>query len=120
MNKNWKASLLARAMRPTRPIRQKQKEGGRSKAEMPSNPGAAEKDRPCGASSAGATLQTEIETSSAVERSISPPQPFVLKFLSMTAQEFSAPTTTRATSEVVSETSVEATELKARSHAAGR
>lgn len=120
MNRNWKASLLARAMRRTRPIRQKQKEGSRSKVEVPPSPNAVEADRSCGASSAYAVPRTETDASSAVERSISGPQPFVLKFLSMTAQEFGAPTTTRATSEVVSEISVEATDLKARSHTAGR
>jgi hypothetical protein len=122
MHRTWKASLFARAIMRTRPVRKKQKDVASLKVETPSSPAACNANCPSDGPLAGATLQTNTYASAADETLISQPQPFVLKFLVMTEQKLVVPKSALGTSGIVADTSVAETnhpKLKAGAHAAG-
>jgi hypothetical protein len=104
-----------------RPLRQKQKGGAGSKVETPFSLSAAKADRLYDVSVADATLRPDTHIFATDETLISPPQPFVLKFLVMAEQKLAMPKTARGTSEIAPNTSAAETDhpkLKAGAHAA--
>ncbi len=110
MQRIWKASVFARAIMRTNPVRLRQKGRGNLKAGTLYSPAAMKADNRNDAQVAAATLRTGTQTFATEETAISLRQRFVLKFLVMTEQKLAAPHTARGTSEVASNTSVAETD----------